>query len=78
VELLLDRGEEGVEVDVEEGEAVGLYGFGHGGVCRDYIRFLFGGGGGKSESRRTQRNGENAGVRANAGVSPLRLRLRSR
>ena len=30
VELLLDRGEEAVEVDVEEGEAVGLGGGGHG------------------------------------------------
>jgi hypothetical protein len=30
VELLLDGGEEGVQVDVKEGEAVGLGGLGHG------------------------------------------------
>jgi hypothetical protein len=42
VELLLDGGEEAVEVDVEEGEAVGMGGGGHGvSDAEDYIRFLF-------------------------------------
>jgi hypothetical protein len=54
MELLLDGGEEAVEVDVEEAEEVGLGGFGHRGIifagCSPGVRkarlgaaFLFGG-----------------------------------
>ena len=42
VQLLLHRREEAVEVDVEEGEAVGLGSFGHtASIAVHYIRFLF-------------------------------------
>jgi hypothetical protein len=42
VQLLLDRGEEAVEIDMQEREAVGLGGIGHAAsVAIYYIRFLF-------------------------------------
>ncbi len=41
VELLLDGREEAVEVDVEEGEAIGMEGGGHRKRGPNYIRFLF-------------------------------------
>ena len=41
MELLFDGREEAVEVDVEEGEAVGLGGGGHERLRRYYIRLLF-------------------------------------
>jgi hypothetical protein len=40
VELLLDRREEAVEVDVQEVEAVGLDGGGHGSYWRLYSPFI--------------------------------------
>ena len=41
VELLLDGRKEAVQVDVQEAEAVGMEGIGHGTVWGNYIRFLF-------------------------------------
>jgi len=41
VELLFDGREEAVEVDVEEGEAVGMGWGGHVDLKKLYIRFLF-------------------------------------
>ena len=41
MKLLLDGRKEAVQVDVEEGEAVGMDGGGHGFEWSYYIRFLF-------------------------------------